>query len=70
MTLILDEATAASAEANATSSLENHLALSDDSMDARMAAARASETRRETLGAWRWTGCTKTGAKRLRDCVH
>ena len=41
MTLILDEATAASAEANATCSLENYLALPDHSMDARIAAARA-----------------------------
>jgi quinolinate synthase len=41
VTLVLDEATAASAEANATCSLENYLALPDHSMDERIAAARA-----------------------------
>jgi quinolinate synthase len=41
VTLILDEATAASAEANETCSLENYLALPDHSMDERIAAARA-----------------------------
>ena len=41
MTLVLDEATAASAEANATCSLENYLALPDHTMDERIAAARA-----------------------------
>jgi len=40
-TMVLDEATAASAEANATCSLENYLALPDNSMDERIAAARA-----------------------------
>ena len=40
MTLVL-EATAASAEANATCSLENYLALPDHTMDERIAAARA-----------------------------
>jgi len=45
VTLVLDEATAASAEANATCSLENYLALPDHTMDERIAAARA------TLGA-------------------
>jgi quinolinate synthase len=39
--MVLDEATAASAEANATCSLENYLALPDNSMDERIAAARA-----------------------------
>ncbi|MGB0082224.1 MAG: quinolinate synthase NadA [Terracidiphilus sp.] len=41
MTLVLDEATAASAEANATCSLENYLALPDHTMDERIAAVRA-----------------------------
>ena len=41
MTLVLDEATAASAEANATCSLEHYLALPDHTMDERIAAARA-----------------------------
>ncbi|MGD0482020.1 MAG: quinolinate synthase NadA [Terracidiphilus sp.] len=40
MTLVL-EVTAASAEANATCSLENYLALPDNTMDERIAAARA-----------------------------
>ena len=40
MTLVL-EATAASAEANATCSLENYLALPDHTMDELIAAARA-----------------------------
>jgi quinolinate synthase len=40
VTLVL-EATAASAEANATCSLENYLALPDHTMDERIAAARA-----------------------------
>ena len=45
MTLVLDGATAASAEANAACSLENYLALPDQSpgnlLDGRIAAARA-----------------------------
>ena len=45
MTLVLDEATAASAEANATCSLENYLALPDhtpdNNLDERIRAARA-----------------------------
>jgi quinolinate synthase len=41
VTLVLGEATAASAEANAACSLENYLALPDRSMDERIAAARA-----------------------------
>ena len=41
MTLVLDEATVASAEANAACSLENYLAQPDHSMDERIAAARA-----------------------------
>jgi quinolinate synthase len=41
VTLVLDQATVASAEANATCSLENYLALPDRSMDGRIAAARA-----------------------------
>jgi quinolinate synthase len=43
--LILDEVTAASAEANETCSLDNYLALPDHTMDERIAAAR------EKLGA-------------------
>jgi quinolinate synthase len=41
VTLVLDEATAASAKANATCSLENYLALPDHTMDERIRAARA-----------------------------
>ncbi len=41
MTLVLDEATAASAEAGEICSLENYLALPDHSMDTRIAEARA-----------------------------
>ena len=41
MTLVLDEATIASSEANAACSLENYLAQPDHSMDERIAAARA-----------------------------
>jgi quinolinate synthase len=41
VTLVLDEAPAASAEANATCSLENYLPLPDHTMDGRIAAARA-----------------------------
>jgi quinolinate synthase len=41
VTLVLDEITAASAEAGETCSLENYLALPDRSMDDRIAAARA-----------------------------
>ena len=41
MTLVIDEETAASAEANETCSLENYLALPDHTMDERIAAARA-----------------------------
>ena len=41
MTLVLDEATVASKEANETCSLENYLALPDHTMDERIAAARA-----------------------------
>ncbi len=40
MTLVLDETTAASAEAGETCSLENYLAMPDHSMDARIAEAR------------------------------
>jgi quinolinate synthase len=41
VTLVLDEATAASAEAGETCSLENYLALPDHTMDERIAEARA-----------------------------
>jgi quinolinate synthase len=41
VTLVLDEATVASKEANETCSLENYLALPDHTMDERIAAARA-----------------------------
>ncbi len=41
MTLVLDETTAASAEAGESCSLENYLALPDHSMDERIAGARA-----------------------------
>jgi quinolinate synthase len=41
VTLVLDEATAASAEAGESCSLENYLALPDHSMDGRIAEARA-----------------------------
>jgi len=41
VTLVIDEATAASAEALETCSLENYLALPDHSMDGRIAEARA-----------------------------
>ena len=41
MTFVLDEATTASAEANAACSLDHYLALPDHSMDDRIAAARA-----------------------------
>jgi quinolinate synthase len=41
VTLVLDEVTAASAEAGESGSLENYLALPDRSMDGRIAAARA-----------------------------
>ena len=41
MTLVVDEVTAASAEALETCSLENYLAMPDRSMDARIAEARA-----------------------------
>jgi quinolinate synthase len=41
VTLVLDEVTAASAEAGESCSLENYLALPDSSMDGRIAAARA-----------------------------
>ena len=41
MTLVLDETTAASAEAGETCSLENYLALPDHTMDGRIAEARA-----------------------------
>ena len=41
MNLVLDQATAASPEAEGSCSLENYLALPDHTMDARIAAARA-----------------------------